>query len=134
MIKAHVYEGMSAWAAYGDTRWSAVRVIKVNRAFAQVERVNPKTGEVVTRQAKARIAELVKRDPKLRGSDKPQVPPAEMFAQERATSQPADEPADEESAEQASVAPVTSPAPRRNVAHFEAYLDRLIREAGDNVW
>jgi hypothetical protein len=84
MIKAHVYVGMTAWAAYGDTRWSAIRVLKVGREFARVERVRPKTGEVVTRKAKARIVELVKRDPKLVGADKPQDPPSVVFQTDRA--------------------------------------------------
>lgn len=79
MLRAHVHVGMPAWAAYGETGWSAVRVLKVRRKNVEVERVKPRTGEVVTRNAKARIDRLVKRDPKLKGKDRPEKPPSEFF-------------------------------------------------------
>ena len=36
MIREWVYDGMTAWAAWGDTGWSAVVVIEVNRTKVKV--------------------------------------------------------------------------------------------------
>ena len=85
MLREHIYPGMTAWAAWGDTGWSAVRVMMVVRLKknVKVERVDPKTEAPITRKAKARVSELVKRDPKKKGADKPAAPPAEVFAEQR---------------------------------------------------
>jgi uncharacterized membrane protein len=85
MLREHIYPGMTAWAAWGDTGWSAVRVMTVSKSKknVKVERVDPKTEAPITRRAKAKISELVKRDSKLKGADKPEAPPAEVFAEQR---------------------------------------------------
>lgn len=75
--------GGTYWAARGDTQWSAVRILAVMRKKAHVERVVPRTGEIIHRKGKVKLDELVKRDPKLKGKDKPKHPPAEVFKRVR---------------------------------------------------
>jgi len=82
MIRQHVYEGMTCWAAYGQSGWSAIRVLKIARKNVQCERVKARTGEVVTRNAKAPINRLVPRDPKKKGKDRPPLPPSDYFKDE----------------------------------------------------
>jgi len=71
------------WAAWGNTGWSAVHVLALKPKWVTVERVNPKTGAITTRKSKVKRAELVKRDPDLDGSDRPELPPSTVFAQHR---------------------------------------------------
>jgi hypothetical protein len=87
-MRQRVSAGLPAWAAWGDTGWRCVRVLSVGRKFVKIQRENPRTGEIIARRGKARIAEMVKRDPRQRGRDKPGQTPAEMFAQQRAPEPP----------------------------------------------
>ena len=84
LFPIHIGAGGTYWAAKGDTKWSAVRVLKVLRVRAEVERVIPRNGNVIHRKGKVRLDELVKRDPKRKGKDKPKAPPAEVFESVRA--------------------------------------------------
>src|SRR3990167_1181484 len=83
MLKARIYPGMNAWVAWGDSGWSAIKIVSIGRKYAKVERVNPKTGKFITRKAKAKISELVRRNPRKKGKDKPAAPPKEIFAEQR---------------------------------------------------
>lgn len=80
----HVYKDAAYWAPYGDNAWSAVIITKVGRVWARGQRVKPRTGVVVTEKARVRMDELIKRDPGLTGTDRPEVPPVEFFAKYRA--------------------------------------------------
>ena len=68
----------TAWAPWGTSGWSAVVVSVVYHKWARVKRVNAKTGETVA-TGKARKDRLVKRDPALKGKDKPAQSPLEVF-------------------------------------------------------
>jgi hypothetical protein len=83
LLPIHVGIGGTYWAAKGDTKWSAVRILRVLRKKAEVERVIPRSQKIIHRQGKVKLDELVKRDPKLNGKDKPKSPPAEVFAEVR---------------------------------------------------
>lgn len=83
LLPWQVCNGSTYWAAKGDTKWSAVRILKVLRVKADVERVIPRSQKIIHRKGKVRLDELVKRDPKLKGKDKPTAPPAEVFKQVR---------------------------------------------------
>lgn len=83
IMSHHVYEGADYWASWGNKGWSAVRVLGVKRKFADVERINAKTNKTKSRNAQVRLDEMVKRDPKLKGADKPSNGPAEVFSQVR---------------------------------------------------
>lgn len=83
LLPIHVGLGGTYWAAKGDTKWSAVRVLKVLRVKADVERVVPRNQEIIHRKGKVKLDELVARDPKLKGKDKPVAPPKEVFADVR---------------------------------------------------
>ena len=78
VVPWNVVEGGDYWAAWGSKGWTAVRVLSAKRKWASVARVNPRTNETKSRNAKVRIDELVVRDPKQKGKDKPSDgPPAE---------------------------------------------------------
>ena len=68
------------WAPYGEKGWSAVRIRNLGYKHARVDRVKPKTQEVVTTKGKVRLDELIGRDPKLVGADRPRQTPDELFA------------------------------------------------------
>lgn len=68
----------TAWAPWGTSGWSAVVVTTVNHKWVRVRRVNPKTEERVAK-GKARKNRLVRRDPELKGKDKPAQSPLEVF-------------------------------------------------------
>ena len=108
MFKHQVYEGLTAWAAWGDTGWRCVRVLSRGWVFAKVQRENPKTGAVLARRGKARIAEMVHRDPRKKGSDKPRQTPAAMFAQARGRT-----------AQETASEPVSEPGPTLHVSQGE---------------
>lgn len=78
-----VNEGSHYWSAFGDLRWSAVRILDKGRSRAGAERLDPRNGDVIHRKARVRLDELVKRDPSLHGADKPSVTPAELFSEIR---------------------------------------------------
>lgn len=79
----HIREGGSYWAAWGSKGWTAVRVTSAKRKWANVTRVDPKTDETKRKGAKVRIDEMVKRDPAMKGADKPTIGPAEVFDEVR---------------------------------------------------
>jgi len=79
VLSYNVMDGGHYWAAWGKSGWSAVRVLETKRKTAEAERVDPKTGAITTRKAKVRLDRLVRRDPKLKGEDRPGNPPAEVF-------------------------------------------------------
>ncbi len=83
MFKHQVYEGLTAWAAWGNTGWRCVRVLSVGRKFVKIQREDPATGRVIARKGKALISEMVYRDPKKRGKDRPTSPPATVFGEQR---------------------------------------------------
>ncbi len=83
LLPVHVGLGGTYWAAKGDTKWSAVRILKVLRVKADVERVIPRNQKIIHRKGKVKLDELVARDPKLKGKDKPTAPPKEVFADVR---------------------------------------------------
>lgn len=78
-----IQPGGSFWAPYGKKGWSAVNVLDVGRVWAKVERVKPKTGEVVNRKGRVRKDELLVRDPKVNGADRPEEGPDVVFAKFR---------------------------------------------------
>ena len=82
LLPIRVAVGGNYWAAWGDTGWSAVRIVRVQRKWAIAQRVRPTTNEVTTKRAKVSLTELMKRDPKLKGRDKPDVPPFVIFEAE----------------------------------------------------
>ena len=76
-----VQRGTNAWAPWGKSGWSAVEVRNPQRKWAQVHRVKPATGERSGKTTgKVRKDKLVKRDPKLKGKDRPEFSPDEVFA------------------------------------------------------
>ncbi len=87
----HIREGGNYWASWGSKGWTAVLVISVARKWAKVRRLDPKTGALKKRTSKVRLDELVKRDPKQKGRDKPKVGPADVFAGVRSSRARAEE-------------------------------------------
>jgi len=64
-----------AWAPWGVSGWSAVDIKGTSRTWCRANRVDPRTGETVSTSAKVRRDRLIKRDPELRGKDKPTMNP-----------------------------------------------------------
>jgi hypothetical protein len=87
----NIGEGGHYWASWGSKGWTAVLVISVARKWAKVRRLDPKTGTLKKRTSKVRLDELVKRDPKKKGKDKPKVGPADVFAGVRSSRKLAEE-------------------------------------------
>lgn len=79
VLEHQVMEGGAYWAAWGDKGWSAVKIISKKRKNAVARRVKPNTGAVI-RETKVRLDRLVKRNPELKGKDRPKETPAEVFA------------------------------------------------------
>lgn len=101
------------WAPYGEKGWSAVRIHTVGYKHARVDRVRPKTQEVVTTKGKVRLDELVKRDPNLIGADRPRQTPDEVFATFRRSRAALEEKEKEQKAmEQTSQSEVSVEVPR----------------------
>lgn len=82
LLPHEAYRNGTYWAPFGNKGWSAVTITKLGRLHARVERVNPKTQEVIAK-GKVRMDELLKRDPKKIGIDKPKDTPDVMFAEYR---------------------------------------------------
>jgi hypothetical protein len=74
--------GQAYWSPWGEDGWSAVVLTELKRIWCRARRVDPRTGEVTSEKAKVRRDRLVKRDPALKGKDRPPdrpsviVPPA----------------------------------------------------------
>lgn len=75
----NVINGGDYWAPFGETRWSAVRVISVADGVAEANRVNATTNEPKARVTSVNAAQLVARDPALNGDDKPDANPSDVF-------------------------------------------------------
>jgi len=75
--------GGTYWSAFGDKRWSAVRVIGLGYRLAKVERVKPHNQVVIHRKGKARRDEMLPRDPAKKGKDKPTELPSVVFTRVR---------------------------------------------------
>lgn len=78
-----VRPGNTFWAPYGDKGWSAVTILEVGRVWGKAERIKPKTGDVVNRSGRVRLDELLLRDPKVKGADRPTEAPSVMFTKFR---------------------------------------------------
>lgn len=74
-----IQRGSRVWAPWGVSGWSAIEVVSPSRKWAKGYRVKPATEE---RGAKAKIPldRLLKRDPSLKGKDKPEHSPDDVFA------------------------------------------------------
>ena len=136
LLPWQVCNGSTYWAAKGDTKWSAVRILKVLRVKADVERVVPRNGNIIHRRGKVRLDELVKRDPKLKGKDKPKSSPAEVFESVRelrdqekdavpATLEPTPEPQPD---------PPRPPAKRLSTKQVNKLFDLLDDDSTDSDW
>ena len=124
LLAWQVTNGGTYWASKGNTKWSAVRIIKVSRRWAQVERVVPRNGKIIHRKGKVKLEELVKRDPNLKGKDKPKAPPSEVFAKVREIRAEAKVAAKDMPAPIQEVPPVVAPI-KRTPAEEAAHLKRL---------
>ena len=80
-----VSEGSHYWASWGNKGWTAVRVSQVKTKYAIVQRIDPLTNEVRTKEARVKLDELVKRNPDLNGEDKPTTGPADVFGRVRSS-------------------------------------------------
>jgi len=133
VLPHHIYEGGDYWASWGSKGWTAVRVLNVKRKFADVERINPKTNKTKSRNAQVRLDEMVKRDPKQKGSDKPSEGPGVIFKQIR--DDKADEAkarAEEELEEMTYKAPVVlRPCPLPEDFYRAEYIGRLVANGMD---
>lgn len=71
--------GAAYWAPWGPQGWSAVVVTKLlGHIWCRADRVNPSTGEVAPTKGRVRRDRLVKRDPALKGKDRPAAGPDEI--------------------------------------------------------
>jgi hypothetical protein len=71
--------GKDYWTPFGKKRWSAVRILSITAGIAEVTRVDALTNEAKARITKVEVTQLLKRDPALKGTDKPTNFPEEMF-------------------------------------------------------
>ena len=67
------------WAPFGQTGWSAIEVTEVSRVWGRGHRVNP-SSQKHGAKGKFRIEWVISRNPKLKGKDKPHVPPSIALA------------------------------------------------------
>gem|GEM_PF-6502210 len=73
----------TCWAPYGDGAWSAVEIVSTSRVWGRAKRVDPKTGEeAASRRANVRLGRLLRRDPALKGADRPGCRPDELWPSE----------------------------------------------------
>lgn len=79
LLPWQVQRGSTVWAPWGKSGWSAVDIKKAQRKWAKGMRVKPNTGKEVA-QGKVPLDRLLKRDPKLKGKDRPGLSPTEVFA------------------------------------------------------
>jgi hypothetical protein len=84
--------GHSYWAPWGDTGWSAVVITRLKRVWCRARRVNPRTEETTTTKANVRRDRLVKRDPDLKGKDRPAFPVDALFSSVAEEPEPIEEP------------------------------------------
>jgi len=74
-----VLRGSTVWAPWGKSGWSAVVIKTTSRKWAKGMRVKPHN-EKETAQGRVPMERLIKRDPKLKGKDRPELTPDEIFA------------------------------------------------------
>jgi len=79
LLPWQVQRGSNVWAPWGKSGWSAVEIREPQRKWAKGLRVKPATGEEVAK-GKVPIGRLLKRDPMLKGKDRPSLTPDEIFA------------------------------------------------------
>lgn len=133
LMTHEVVEGGTYWAPYGSKGWSAVQIISKGYKHAKVMRVKPKTQEVVNKKGKVRLDELLRRDPKLAGADRPSEGPDELLAsfreqreQMEAAKAPAPEPEINEEPEEAPEEPERTPEEEAERAKRIAELFAMI--------
>ncbi len=107
--------GKEYWVPWGNFGWSAVVLTKLSRIWCRASRVDPRTGEVTTKRGRVRRDRLVRRDPALKGTDRPVGPPDEIVPP----------PAPAEPAPALTQAP-TPPCPKPEVEHTPARVARLL--------
>jgi len=123
LTKWMLHAGSNVWAAYGDTKWSAIVVLDVGRVWGRGRVVNPRTGETKKDGRKFHLGRCLKRDPKKKGSDKPGLPPSKVFAQVKEQ-----ERREKEIKREQSMAPRASSLPRaRTPAEEAAAAERVKR-------
>ena len=76
-----VMVGQHYWAPWGNSGWSAIILTKLSRVWCRASRVDPRTSDVTTHTGKVRRDRLVKRDPALKGKDRPVGSPEEIVPQ-----------------------------------------------------
>lgn len=82
--------GANVWAPWGKSGWSAVVIMKAQRKWAKGIRVKPHNGEE-TAKGRVPMSQLISRDPKLKGKDRPSLTPAEIFAEPEKEPEPVEE-------------------------------------------
>jgi hypothetical protein len=90
LLPWQVQRGTTAWAPWGKSGWSAVIVRTTQRKWAKGVRVKPHN-ETETAKGKIPMERLLRRDPKLKGKDRPGCTPDEAFAfleEEKAAKKP----------------------------------------------
>lgn len=79
LLPWQVYRDTTAWAPWGKSGWSAIRIKTTSRKWASGIRVKPHNNKD-SGKGRVRIDRLVKRDPELKGKDRPAFTPEETFA------------------------------------------------------
>lgn len=79
LLPFQIRRGSNVWAPWGVSGWSAIEVVTPSRKWAKGYRVKPATNERGP-QGKVPLDRLLKRDPSLKGKDKPEHTPDEVFA------------------------------------------------------
>jgi len=75
--------GTNVWAPWGPSGWSAVVILKPKCKWATGLRVKPNNGKEVS-EGKVPLGRLLRRDPKLKGKDRPTFSPDVVFAHRKA--------------------------------------------------
>lgn len=131
----HIHEGGNYWASWGSKGWTAITIISAKRKWAQVQRVDPKTNKPKRRNSKVRLDEMVKRDPKLKGKDKPTSGPADIFAGLRASREAEAEPEPVEAEVPSPVAEVElTPAQRERQSWPQEQWNEFHRSVWDKAF
>jgi hypothetical protein len=79
LLPWQVQQNSTVWAPWGKTGWSAVVVKTPQRKWAKGMRVKPHNGKE-NGKGKVPMDRLIKRDPELKGKDRPDFTPEEIFA------------------------------------------------------